>query len=308
MKKIFISLFFILFFYNILLIHSEEPYENPKYYTVQFNNVKVVNNPKFDAPAIELLKKGEIIEYLGERDYIYDESFYEYNDNGVYTVDYWIKIKTKNNKIGWVFEGFITNVISEGNIEIKALDDKIYVSKTKKILFFDTKKEINSYKISTFINNTDNIFINKIIYNLVDEYIILFPNPPGEGPFTCYCILLYNKNNNTFTYINSEYMFSFFHGISPSKKYLAFDAGDSPTGRGLLIYSLKENKKIFKDFPYIKSGWKNGDRIELTYEIGKKLSGYPDVNEENKIYFQKAYWEDGKLIKLKQYFIDYEGM
>ncbi len=251
------------------------------------NNLRIRQKPSLTSKVIGMLKKGEEVIIINDDENKKMDKFEKYLEvklSGENVRSHWIKIKTTNNIIGWVFKGALSNISYINNYKIYSIEDTIYISSLSE------KKIILKDKISTKIKNYQYYkFISNITVKDANPYIIIIPSP-WIDPVNFY-IGIFDTSSNTWN--GKIYGYNHYIGLSPSKKYILVDNGTGATWRSTMIYSFKEKKSIYKFSPNFSTKWNADDSLNFKMKLFNSIRNLDYTNAK----VQNVTWKEGKIIK-----------
>lgn len=179
MQRIFILLSIFLFLWsNCLLDKKERPLgENSKLLEIIApSGLRLRKDFKSEKDIVELLP-------VGSKVYFVENSYqYEYRNERIGT---WIKVKSENQNVGWIFSAFTKQIYSfdnifKGKLLCKTIiSNSCFLTTTGYLLKKDSKEE--SDYISYFLDINDQITIEKISEDKDWAYVHLDSNSQKKG-------------------------------------------------------------------------------------------------------------------------------
>ncbi len=242
-------------------------YADEKYIS-WIDNLRIRENPSQSGKIISSLKKGEIVTS--------DTAVAEGNVEKIVLnkTDYygnWRKIRTADNKEGWVFSAALKNYYSINGYSIY-LDDN-------SIKFFKDNKQVSRIPVDKLTIDIDCDEAEKYLFLRPYEYL----DEGEDGIFNQYTqvIIVDSETLKVVKSIDGRYENI---SLSPDSS-AAFIQSDtigisSPTlTRDGMIYSIKKNKVLFKGDYGVNGKWIDNDKFETIVKAGKNVKGMPDPGE-----------------------------
>ncbi|MCP4133775.1 MAG: SH3 domain-containing protein [bacterium] len=249
-------------------------------------NLRIRNKPELKSTVLGMLKKGEEINLIDDkesRNMGTIEKFSEITLNGKKIIAPWVKIQTKNKKIGWVFGGGLSEITYFEKYKIFGVKNilKIYDIEKKKIIVRDT--------VNTKVADQDYKYINSIYVQREGSYLIIQPLP-WLDPVSFYIGIFDTASNK---WAGKIHGFNGYIGISPSKEYIYADNGTGSTYRKSIIYSIKEKKSVYECYPNFSSQWNKDSSIDFKIPLFNIHKKYDRKNAQ----VRNVTWKGGQIIK-----------
>jgi hypothetical protein len=173
---------------------------------------------------------------------------------------------------------------------------KIYSQSFKKTIISNAINLKKTFSSIDYFGKKENIKIQLIGF----PYIVV--QMDNNGDIGTFYLGIYNVYSKEFIDDLAAYRVrtgSVF-GLSPSKKFIAFDAEVGLGGGKILIYDLSKGKIVFESsFTDFKEEWTENDRfVFYTSDIKIDKSKLPKIKDDRngKGYCQKVFWDNGNVV------------
>lgn len=271
----------IVFIMIVLLNISCSKHENA---FVMSNNVNIRQAPNANSTIITQIGFNNKVSVLSKEDK--EWTFIEYSKiKGFISSKYLIgegeKIDYDNN---------------EFSCELKENVIKIYSQSAKKTIISNIINLKKTFSSTDYFGMKENIKIQLIGF----PYMLVQMNNSGDvGTFY---LGLYNIYSKEFIDDLAAYRVrtGSVLGLSPSKKFIAFDAEVGLGGGKVLIYDLSKGKIVFESsYTDFNEEWTENDKFNFyTSEINLDKSKLPKIKDERegRGYCQKVIWDNGNVI------------
>ncbi|MCL1911178.1 MAG: SH3 domain-containing protein [Leptospirales bacterium] len=250
----------------LLLLIAPDLFAKVENYIVWVDGLRLREAPSADAKVVASLKKYDELTSTGESK---DDNYKAVLSDIEFTGG-WIKVKTKQNLAGWLYEPALSGMIIKNGLKFYAVKTDLFV--------IQEKSGIVLKKIP--IKAEKNVAFNQITISSTDRVNVIGVSQRFKPNFT---YIVYNvKKNEASKQINYQN----FCGFSKSDDYAMFDGGanDTPT----LIYSLVNARSVHEFTPIKKEEWE-GDSVKYDEAAGRQYAGRPDL-PKGRVYVKSCVW------------------
>ena len=236
----------------LLLFIAADLFAKAENYVVWVDGLRLREAPSADAKVIASLKKYDELTSTGES----KDDDYKAVLSDIEFTGGWIKVKTKQNLAGWLYEPALSGMIIENGL-------KFYVVKTD-LFVIQEKSGIVLKKIP--IKAGKNAAFNHITVSSTDRVKVIGVSQRFKPNFT---YIVYNVKKNE---VSKQINYQNFCSFSKSGDYAMFDGGanDTPT----LIYSLVQLRPVHEFTPLKKDEWE-GDSVKYDEVNGQTIHWTP---------------------------------
>ena len=275
-------------FVFLLLFMTTNLFAKAAEYVVWVDGLRLREAPSGDSKVVTSLKKYDEVTAVGE--IRYDD--YEAVLSDTKFFGGWIKVKTKQNHVGWAYKPALSNIVIINGLKFYIIKSDLFIIQEKTEIVLK-KNPIKAKKNAIFNDIAVYSSGNAIVIGVRQKNDMDSVPPPLDGIYDHY--IVYHTKRNVFSQQISDY--PRFCGFSKSGDYAMFDRG--PHDTPALIYSVANLRQVHEFTPLEGASWKNNS-VEYEEAAGSKYPGLPDLSR-GKIYVKSCIWDNMNVNVIKVY-------